>query len=545
MNGAITADARSKSDHTAYGLYLTVLLPFATGYFLSYLFRTINALIAEPLTNELGLSPTELGLLTATYFLLMGAIQLPVGVLLDRCGPRRVQCACLLVGSVGAIVFAFGNELSTLMLGRALIGIGFGTAFMAGLKAIVLWFPPERVPFANGLLVTLGALGAVTATALAQVLIDLVGWRGLFLMVAWLTAVSAIFIFFVVPQKARSPISQGAVMTLGTIFSDRRFWKLAPMSATCIGTAWALQGLWASPWLSVVERYDRTNVVQALFVMALSLSIAGLCLGFLAERLRSKGISTETLFAGVVAVFMFAQLCLLIRVSFIPPIVLLSLIGAIGAATVLAYTILPTYFSKEASGRANAALNILHVGVAFSVQWLIGVAIDLWPSVNGRHPVEAYQFAFGANLIVQSIAFIWFLVPSTETRSSARQKRIRIPNVLDAYAVPKPHCLYRAARHDWHSRTQDAQAQAHAWRAAALMSMTLCVVLLTLVSPSLPFEFTATHDDLRGGRTIWSNTAAVVVHVTGPLPATINSLPAQTLARETSTGGSDGRPISK
>ncbi len=545
MSVAITGMDRSKTGLTVYSLYLTVLMPFATGYFLSYLFRTINALIADPLTNELGFSPTELGLLTATYFLLMGAIQLPVGVLLDRYGPRRVQCACLLVGSVGAIVFAFGNELPTLMLGRALIGIGFGTAFMAGLKAIVLWFPPERVPFANGLLVTLGALGAVTATAPAQVLIDLVGWRGLFLLVAWLTAVSAVFIFLVVPEKARSPISQGAVMTLGTIFRDRRFWKLAPMSATCIGTAWALQGLWASPWLNVVERYDRPNVVQALFLMALSLSVAGLTLGYLAERFRRAGIATETLFAGVVAVSMVAQLCLLLRVPFIPPTIIWALIGATGAATVLAYAILPTYFSKEASGRANAALNILHVGVAFSVQWLIGVAIDMWPSVNGRHPVEAYQFAFGANLIIQSIAFIWFLVPPMETRSSERQKRIRIPNVLDSYALPKPHCPYRAARHDWLSRTQGAQAQADAWRAAALMSMTLCVVLLTLVSPSLAFKFTATHDDLRDGRTIWSNTVAAVVHVTGPLAATINYLPAQTLARETSTGGSDGRPISK
>lgn len=375
MNGAITADARSKSDHMAYGLYLTVLLPFATGYFLSYLFRTINALIAEPLTNELGLSPTELGLLTATYFLLMGAIQLPVGVLLDRYGPRRVQCGCLVVGSVGAIVFAFGNELPTLMLGRALIGIGFGTAFMAGLKAIVLWFPPERVPFANGLLVTLGALGAVTATAPAQVLIDVVGWRGLFLLVAWLTAVSAMYIFFVVPEKTKPHLRSTAVVNLSTIFQDQRFWKLAPMSATCIGTAWALQGLWASPWLSAVEGYDRPRVVQALFLMALSLSVAGLTLGYLAERFRRAGIATETLFAGVVAVSMVAQLCLLLRVPFIPPTIIWALIGAIGAATVLAYAILPTYFSKEASGRANAALNILHVGVAFSVQWLIGVAI--------------------------------------------------------------------------------------------------------------------------------------------------------------------------
>jgi hypothetical protein len=81
---------------------------------------------------------------------------------------------------------------------------------------------------------------------------------------------------------------------------------------------------------------------------------------------------------------------------------------------VLAYAILPTYVSKEASGRVNTALNILHQGVAVSVQWLIGVAMQLWQSVNGRHPVEAYRLAFGANLMEQLFAFVWLLLPSIE-----------------------------------------------------------------------------------------------------------------------------------
>lgn len=472
----------SKTGPTPYVLYLTVLLPFAAGYFLSYLFRTINALIAEPLTNELGLSPTDLGLLTATYFLLMGAIQLPVGVLLDRYGPRRVQSACLLVGAAGAIVFAFGSDLATLMLGRALIGIGFGTAFMAGLKAIVLWFPAERIPLANGRLVTLGALGAVSATLPAQIILDLVGWRGLFLIIGWLSLVTALIVLFAVPERVRQHDPSVAVITLNTIFRDRRFWKLAPMSAMTIGTAWAMQGLWAAPWLSAVENYDRTAVVFTLFLMATSLSTAGIGLGVLASRLRNRGITTETVFASVVAVFLLAQLCLLIRVP-IPPAILWSLIGAVGAGTVLAYAILPTYFSKEASGRANAALNMLHVAAAFSVQWLIGVAIDLWPSVNSRHPVVAYQFAFGANLIVQSLALAWFVLPSGASTRWTRQRQVRIPRLLVAHRGPQPHCPYAAARQAWLIRTSDAGAQVDGWRMAALVSTTLCIVLGTLVMP--------------------------------------------------------------
>lgn len=544
MKLAIKGTVPSKTGPTPYFLYLAVLLPFATGYYLSYLLRTINALIAEPLSIELGFGPTELGLLTATYFALMGAIQLPVGVLLDRYGPRRVQSTCLLLGAVGATVFALGNDLATLMLGRALIGIGVGTAFMAGLKAIVLWFPAERVPLANGLLVTLGGLGAVSATVPAQTIIDLVGWRGLFLIIGWLSVASAMLIFLVVPEHIRPNSPAALTVTLSAIFQDRRFWKLAPMSAMTIGTAWALQGLWAAPWLSAVENFDRSAVVFTLFLMALSLSAAGLGLGFLASQLHKFGITTETVFGSVVAVFLLAQLCLITRMP-IPPTILWLLIGAVGAGTVLAYAILPTYFSKEASGRANAALNLLHVGAAFSVQWTIGIVIDLWPSVNGRHPVEAYQFAFGANLIVQLFALAWFVSPSIKLNHLARRRRVNIPLTLHAHQIPKPHCSYRAARQDWLARTRDARAQADCWMAAAMMSMTLWVVLVTLVAPSFAINFTGSQPSFQNGQTIWSNSVATGVRFAEPLAATISTLPAHGSVREMRIGGSDGRPIDK
>ena len=141
-------------------LIACVLLPFAAGYYLSYLFRTINALIAGDLTAELNLSAADLGFLTSVYFLVFAAVQLPLGALLDRYGPRTIQSALLLLASAGALVFALADGLLGLVIGRALLGLGVALALMAGFKAIVLWFPPERLALANGWLVMLGALGA-------------------------------------------------------------------------------------------------------------------------------------------------------------------------------------------------------------------------------------------------------------------------------------------------------------------------------------------------------------------------------------------------
>ncbi len=465
-------------------LIAVVLLPFAAGYFLSYVFRTINALIADPLVDELGLSPADLGLLTSMYFLVMAVVQLPLGSLLDRHGPRRVQSACLLVAATGACVFAFADSLVGLLIARALIGLGLAAALMAGLKAIVLWFPPDKAGFANGLLVTIGALGAVSATAPAQILVDALGWRGLFLLLATLTLWAAALIVFVVPERAAvMPDARSTLLvTLRSIYRDARFWTLAPMSATCIGTSWAIQGLWAAPWLTAVEGFDRPTVVRHLLVMGLALCVSAIALGSMADRLRRRGVPTETLFGATALLFMLAQLAVILRWP-IPAYLSWALIGMAGAATVLSYAILPGYFPKEASGRANAALNLLHLSVAFGVQWLTGVVIDQWPSQDGRHPAEAYRTAFALNLAVQVVAFAWFVI----SRSAVIASRFgrRIPVFLQPYRAPPVVCAYRQAHLAWLYEVGAARRQMSSWRTVALASIAVCVVLTTLVIPDL------------------------------------------------------------
>src|SRR3982075_853131 len=227
-------------------LILRVFLPFVYGYYIAFLFRTINAVMAAPLAKELGLGADDLGLLTSVYFLTFAAAQIPVGILLDRYGPRRVQSVLLLVAAVGSALFAVSDHFWMLLLGRALIGLGVASAMTAGLKALVLWFPGDRVPLLNGLMVMLGALGAVTATLPADLLLDWIGWRELFGLFAALTAGSAVLIYVIVPEA--TPVPSGAISAgLKKVYADPRFWRVAPLSASCIGTAWALQRLWAGP----------------------------------------------------------------------------------------------------------------------------------------------------------------------------------------------------------------------------------------------------------------------------------------------------------
>ena len=141
-----------------------VFVPFAIGYFLSYLMRVVNAVIAPDLVRDLGLTAADLGLLTSANFLAFAVAQLPLGILLDRFGPRRTEAVLLLFAALGAFLFSIASSAPDLIAGRALIGLGTSACLMAAFKAYVMWFSGERIPFINGLQMAAGGLGAVTGT---------------------------------------------------------------------------------------------------------------------------------------------------------------------------------------------------------------------------------------------------------------------------------------------------------------------------------------------------------------------------------------------
>ena len=144
---------------------LQIILPFAMGYFLSYLYRVINAVLAPNLVTDIGIDPSQLGLLTGAYFITFGTFQVPLGVLLDRYGPRRIESLLLLVAAAGAWIFAHATTLYGLVLGRGLIGLGVSACLMAAFKAYVIWFPRQQLPQINGIQMAAGGMGALFATA--------------------------------------------------------------------------------------------------------------------------------------------------------------------------------------------------------------------------------------------------------------------------------------------------------------------------------------------------------------------------------------------
>jgi MFS family permease len=392
-----------------------VLLPFACGYFMSYLFRSVNAVIAPNLQRDLGIGAADLGTLTAAYFISFSLFQLPLGILLDRFGPRRVQACLLLSAAAGAAVFAIGSGLSHLVIGRALIGFGVAGGLMAAMKAIALWLPKERWALANGVFMTAGGLGALAATLPVELALEHYHWTALFWGLGGLTVFASAMIFLVVPERETGTVASASLgqqlRECGSFLRDARFWRIAPVSMMGMASGMSIQGLWAGPYLRDVGGLDRAAAAQVLFILAAALTAGFTLTGIAADRLQRRGFPlSRTMVWGVV---LYAVVLGVLASGATPTNPLLWIaFGILSNTTVLAYPILSGQFAPEQAGRVNTLLNGVVFGFTFFAQAGMGWLIALWPrEASGSYPLQAYQWTFGLAMVLLLLGLAWYMAP--------------------------------------------------------------------------------------------------------------------------------------
>lgn len=388
--------------------------PFSLGYFMSYLFRAINAIVEADLVREIGLSPSELGFMTAAYLGAFALFQLPLGVLLDRYGPRKVQAVLISIAAAGAALFSIGQDAVTLTIARALIGLGVAGGLMAGFKSVVIWVSEPRRALANSLVMSAGAIGLLVATRPLQEATDLFGWRSVFAVLAAITFLVALLIFFVVPRRTERATTGESIgkqiRELGGIFRDPAIISLTPLLATTAGVHVAIQTLWAAPWLRDVLGADRGEIANVLFMMAAAFFVGILLTGSVADWFVRRGIGLLTVMMGFMAFYLAAQIGLVLQwTDYALPLWLLF--GMLGQVAILAYPWLASHFGSALSGRAHTAVNLMIFACAFLAQYAIGAIIELYPQVSANaYAPEAYRMAFGVFLVIQFAALAWFAV---------------------------------------------------------------------------------------------------------------------------------------
>ncbi len=397
-------------------LLARVYLPFAAAYFLSYLYRTVNAVVGPVIAAELNLSASDLGLLTSAYFIMFAGIQLPLGLALDRYGPRRVQATLLLFAAAGAAVFGLGTSLPELVAGRVLIGLGVAAGLMGALKVINLWFRAEHWPLMNGVLMAAGGLGSLVATAPAQAALGVMTWHTLFFWLSAATLAVSAFIFVVVPERegTRASGTLGEQMgAIGTILRSRAFWRLAPLASVQQASFIAIQTLWIGPWLRDVAAQDAATRSTSMLLAAVAMTVGFLSSGIAAGALAKRGVSHSATATWAIALFTLSLAALALFGAALPlgPLVWWCAFAFLGTYVIVYYPVLTQAFPLELSGRVTTCLNFLMFSTVFLFQWGIGVILDLWPrTANGGYAPQGYAVAFGVCVAALAAGLAWMAV---------------------------------------------------------------------------------------------------------------------------------------
>jgi MFS family permease len=417
---------------------------FAGAYFLSALLRAVTATLAPAFSSELGLRAADLGLLAGAYFLGFAAMQLPLGRSLDRFGPRRTLLALLCAAVLGCIAFAHARDLTSLVLARMLIGVGVSACLMAPLTSYRRWLTPTAQLRANSWMLMTGSLGMVASTLPVQWLLPLLGWRGIFWVVAALLALAMGLVAWLVPRDAQADVPEGATAAdaasgsaataTGThaggagyaqIARHPLFVRMAPAGFVIYGGLIAIQALWAGPWMTRVAGVDAAASARGLFTINVAMLFTFMAWGVVMPRLVARGIDAMQLMRwGLPLALALLALILwrgsdagawhwalwCIAVSFVTVSQ-----PAVGAA-----------FPTALAGRALSAFNLVIFAGVFSVQWGIGLLIDA-AIAFGAGEVAAFRAAFAIFGVCSLLSYLWLLRAPAQVVDNPRLLRPSLP----------------------------------------------------------------------------------------------------------------------
>lgn len=385
---------------------VSVFAIFTVAYFLSYFYRSANAVIAPDLARAFGLNASQLGLMTSLFFAAFAAVQLPLGMGLDRFGPRFVTPALMVAGAGGSLIFATAQSFGALALGRALIGVGMAGILMGALKAFSQWYSPQRYPLLSGLLVGLGSAGALVAATPLAWLNAVLGWRMVFGFGAVIVAVVASAI--VVGTRNTPPGvawsgERADPRSVRSVFADVRFWRMALLIFFTNGTLLAFQGLWVGPYLDDIYGVDAIMRGNAILLLSGGATVGFLLSGWLSNRI---GLTNLVLWGGALFV---VSLCVL---AMHPPLPWMAatavLFGAAGGLPIMLLAQPRYVFPVTMTGQATTAVNLFAIGGAALVQWWMGLIIGAFPIVADHYPPAAYTTTLLAAALGTAVMLVFY-----------------------------------------------------------------------------------------------------------------------------------------
>ena len=407
----------------SYLQYRTLIFAIlGTAYILVFFHRLAPAVVAVDMMADLKTGGALMGILASAYFYPYALMQIPAGLLSDSWGPRRSIVFFFTIGAAGSIALALTHTVETAIAARVFVGLGVAMIFIPTLKILTHWYERDKYVHMSGLLMSLGGVGAYTASMPLALMSDSITWRGSMIVIGILTLILSGLVWLLVrdtPEQAGFPPINpcapdrceereiGLIHGIIMVLKRQQFWPMAMCTFFGSLVTFSFTGLWGGPFFMHVYGMTRTQAGAVLSAMAIGMIIGAPVMSWLSNRVfhsRKK----------VLALSQMGGLCVFAPLAFYTGdfsdtalyIWCFSYNFFMSSLVVVGYSTIKDSFPIQISGTATGTLNIFPFAGALVGQPLIGWYLDSVGAINGQYPVDAYSTAFKMCLLCLLAAFI-------------------------------------------------------------------------------------------------------------------------------------------
>ena len=389
---------------------ILIFLVFAFAFFISNLLRSITATLSPVLTSEFNLTAGNLGLLAGGYFLGFSCMQIPLGFLLDKHGPKKIVSSFLIIAIIGTTSFALAQNFAGLLISRVFIGIGVSACMMGPLTGYRIWFADKYQQRANSWMLMVANIGFVFSTLPVQVLLPIIGWRWIFIGTTFLITISIFLILLFIPswnhkiEKNENKLEG----KLSEIWSNNFFKSLIPLGFFNYGGVYAIQTLWAGPWMIRVAGYSPLESATGLFWINFIALIGFFVWGYFLPKISKYNLNSFKLMKFGIPISYLVLLSIVILGSKVG-VFLLTLYILTSIVLSLSQPAIALSFPKNLAGKSLTSFNLIIFLGTFVTQWGIGLIIDLSQSF-GKSEIASFQISFFVYLLCCIFSYLYFIL---------------------------------------------------------------------------------------------------------------------------------------
>jgi predicted MFS family arabinose efflux permease len=394
-----------------------VFLVAVLAYSLSQFYRSFLTVITDQLAADLGVGPRELGILGGTWFIVFAFAQFPVGVMLDRIGPRRTMAGLMVASIIGCFLFSEAQSVTMGTIAMAMIGLGCSPVLMGVLYFFARTETPQRFAALGSTFLGIGLVGGLLAATPLSVLVEAVGWRNSFRLVGVITIASTLLLAVVVRDPPRAKDQAGGIFgAVIALFRMPAMWPILVMSIFVTAEVWTARSLWIGPFFGEVHGLGMIERGNAAFAMGVAMAISASLAGPIAERIGNP--KRVVVVATIGSALGFLALAAWPSAPFVVAMALVLIIGLFGASYAVMIAHARLFMPAHVIGRGITLVNFLSIGMTGVLQYASGIQVASMKSA-GMPAADVYgnlHLLFGL-LMLGAVSVYLFAPAKPETQA--------------------------------------------------------------------------------------------------------------------------------